>query len=219
LSICQDPLAKEVSEYLARYKEQRIQNLVEGATWTLIHDYSEHKHMEEVLKQVQNFFEALAAYEKGDSSALSQFGGVKGFKEKLAHWLDDDDQAIRAYSVVMLGIFGDHEYADELAGLLKPRKYKSNDLIHYDRGRAAMALGLVGAKEYTAKLANLLKSSNQYDRSGAAYGLAFLGAKDQARAIAKLIDDGNEGVREASRESLEMLGATGLIKTTRVKKL
>jgi HEAT repeat protein len=79
-----------------------------------------------------------------------------------------------------------------LGNLLKPRKHSHDDLVHYDRGRAAMALGLAGAKEYDSSLVRLLSSKNEYDRSGAAYGLGFLAAKARATAIAKLLDDENE---------------------------
>lgn len=212
VSINQDLESKDVSKFLSRMKDHRLQNLFESATWTLTHDYSEFKRVEEVLKYVHSFFEALSDYEKGSASLLSRLGGFKGFKDKLAEWLNDDDQAIRAYAAVMLGISGDHAYASQLANLLKPRRDKRVDGLQYERGRAAIAIGLVGGKEYAPRLAALLKSLNDYDRAGAAYGLGFLGAKDQANAIAKLLDDQDEGVREAAKESLEMLGASDLIR-------
>lgn len=208
----QESPSQDVDEFLNRWKDQIHRNLFESATWTLTHDYSELVHMQEVLKTVQAYFEALVKYEKGDRSSLDQMGGVKAFKDKLSGWLNDDDQAIRSFAAVMLGISGDRSYAPQLATLLKERKYKDDDLIHYDRGRAAMALGLVGAREYLPNLVTLLKSSNEYDRAGAAYGLGFLKAKDQARAVATLVNDEDESVREAARESLEMMGAAELIK-------
>jgi HEAT repeat protein len=118
----------------------------------------------------------------------------------------------------MLGICGDRAYATQLGNLLKHTEYSSNDLLQYDRGRAAMALGLVGATEFTSALTALLRESNEYDRTGAAYGLGFLKAKDQAGAIAKLLDDEDENVREAAKESLEMMGAADLIKSKGTKK-
>jgi HEAT repeat protein len=202
---------QDVDELLRRLKDERLKNLLDGAFWTVSHDYAEFKHMEEVLKSVQTYFEAIGKYEQGDRSSLDQLGGVKAFKDKLAGWLNDDDQAIRAFAAVMLGISGDKSYTPQLAILLKERE-SDNDHPRYDRGRAAMALGLVGAQEYTSELVNLLNSSNEYDRVGAAYGLGWLGAKDQAKAVAKLLHDKDEGVREAAKESLEMMGATGLIK-------
>jgi hypothetical protein len=210
--------SKDIDEFLKRLKDEKLKNLLDGALWTVTHDYSEYKHMEEVLKTVQSYFEAIGNYEKGNRSSLDQLGGIKAFKDKLAGWLNDEDQAIRAFAAVLLGISGDKAYAPQLANLLKERKSKDDDLIYYDRGRAAMALGLVGAKEYIPNFVSLLNSSNEYDRSGAAYGLGFLGAKDQAEAVAKLLDDKDEGVREAAKESLEMMGATGLIKDKRAEK-
>jgi hypothetical protein len=218
VSINQELESKDISRFLTRLKDLRLQNLLESATWTLTHDYSEIKRVDEVLEYVQSFFEALSEYEKGSASLLSRLGGFKGFKDKFAQWLNDDNQAIRAFAAVMLGISGDHAYASKLADLLKPRSYTRDGVIQYDRGRAAMALGLVGATEYAPRLAALLNSLHEYDRAGAAYGLGLLGAKDQANAIAKLLDDQYEGVREAAKESLEMLGASDLIKDKKTKK-
>jgi len=214
----QESRAQDVNEFLNRWKDQRHRNLFESATWTLTHDYSDSKRVDEVLKSVQSYFEALGKYEKGDHSSLDQMGGLKAFKDKLSGWLSDDDQAVRAFAAVMLGISGDKSYVPQLANLLKERKYKDSDLLHYDRGRAAMALGLVGAQEYIPNLVTLLDSSNEYDRSGAAYGLGFLKVKDQAMAIAKLLNDEDENVREAAKESLEMMGAAEFIKDKKAGK-
>ena len=202
----------EIRDFLLRLKQEKHWNLLQGATWTLTHDYRDFKHMEEVMHYVQSFFEALDAYEKGNPGPLSKLGGLKQFKDQLAIWLVDDDQSIRAYSAVMLGICGDRAYAKQLADLLNSKKSNPRDLIQYDRGRAAMALGLVGATEHASSLAGLLRSKNEYDRAGAAYGLGFLGSKVHAAAVAKLLDDEDEIVREAAKESLEMMGAGDLIK-------
>ncbi len=198
---------KDAAAFLTRLKQQKLRNLYEGATWTLIHDYRDSKHMEEVLKYVQSFMEAMVADEKGNPANLSKLGGLKGFKDQMAAWLNDNDQAIRAYAATILGICGDRAYAKQLGALLQPRPNGRNELIQYDRGRAAMALGLVGATEYTSRLVRLLRSTNEYDRAGAAYGLGFLTAKTHAPAIAKLLDDKDENVRDAAKESLEMMGA------------
>ena len=214
----QESQSKDVDEFLKRWKEQTHRNLFESATWTLTHDYAELKHMQEVLKSVQAYFEALGKYEKADRSSLDQMGGVRAFKDKLSGWLKDDDQAIRAFAAVVLGISGDKSYAAQLANLLKERKYKDSDLLYYDRGRAAMALGLVGAQEYMPNLVTLLDSSNEYDRAGAAYGLGFLKAKYQAKAVAKLLKDKEENVREAAKESLDMMGAAEFIKDKKAGK-
>ena len=208
--------SQEVDEFIKRFGVQEHRNLLDGALWTLTHDYSEFKQMEEVLKTFQSYFEALSKYEQGDSSSIEKIGGIKAFKNKLAEWLKDDDQSIRAFAAVVLGISGDKSFAPQLAELLKERKIKEND-IRYDRGRAAMALGLVGAKEYTSSLAKLLKSSDEYDRVGAAYGLGFLKARKQSKAVAILLND-EESVREAAKESLTMMKATNLVKEKKAEK-
>ncbi len=209
-AVVQQVEMKDAADFLNRLKQERLRNLYQSATWTLTHDYRDSKHMEEVLTYVQKFMEALIAHEKGNSASLSKLGGLKGFKDQLAAWLTDNDQAVRAYAAIMLGVCGDGAYAKQLGSLLESRPNGRDELIQYDRGQAAMALGLVGAKEYTSRLVNLLTSKNEYDRAGAAYGLGFLTARTQAPAIAKLLNDKDENVREAAKESLEMMGAADL---------
>lgn len=208
---------KDAADFLNRLKQERHINLVQGATWTLIHDYRDYKRVEEVMSFVQKFLQALDEYAKGNAAPLSQLGGLKPFKDQLAELLTDNEQCVRAYAAVMLGICGDRAYTKQLANVLKPRKLRQDELIEYDRGRAAMALGMVGATEYTNTLVRLLRSKNEYDRVGAAYGLGFLKAKAHAPAIAKLLDDEDEAVREVAKESLEMMGAEELLKRRTVK--
>jgi len=208
-AVVQQVEMKDAADFLSRLKQERLRNLYQSATWTLSHDYRDFKHMEEVLTYVQHFMEALIAHQQGNSASLSKLGGLKGFKDQMAAWLNDNDQAVRAYAAIMLGICSDRAYAKQLGNLLA-RTDDRDELIQYDRGRAAMALGLVGAQEYTSRLVKLLTSKNEYDRVGAAYGLGFLTAKTQAPAIAKLLKDKDEDVREAAKESLEMIGAGDL---------
>ncbi len=101
--------SQEVDEFIKRFGVQEHRNLLDGALWTLTHDYSEFKQMEEVLKTFQSYFEALSKYEQGDSSSIEKIGGIKAFKNKLAEWLKDDDQSIRAFAAVVLGISRKHK--------------------------------------------------------------------------------------------------------------
>jgi hypothetical protein len=203
--------SQQTDEFVKRFKDERALGLMESATWTLTHDYSKFSRVDEILNTMKSYFGAIEKYERGDRSTLEQMGGVKAFKDKMAALLTEDDQAVRSFAAIMLGICGDKTYATQIAKLLKAIK-QEDKYGRYDRGRAAVALGLLGAKEYTSDLAALLRSANHYDRSGAAYGFGLMGAKDQAKAVALLLDDDNEHVREAAMQSLEMMGATELIK-------
>jgi len=179
--------SQDVDVFIVRLKKPEHINILQGAMWTVTHDYADFKHMQEVLKSFQTYFEAVAKYEKGDNSSLAQMGGIKSFKDKLSLWLSDDDQAIRAFAAVILGISGDKAYAPQVANLLKERKYKDDDLIFYDRGRAATALGLMGAKEFLPEIALLLQSKNEHDRSGAITALGYFDAKEYAKEVAGLL--------------------------------
>ena len=197
--------SQQTDEFIKRLKDERALGLMESATWTLTHDYSKFSRVEEVLNTMKAYFEAIGKYELGDRSSLEQIGGVKAFKDKMAALLTDDDQAVRSFAAIMLGISGDRTYAPQIAKLLKGMK-QVRKYGHYDRGRAALALGLLGAKEYTSDMAVLLHSANHYDRMGAAQGFGLMGAKDQAKAVALLLNDDNEDVREAAMQSLEAMG-------------
>lgn len=199
---------RESNEFLVRLNNPRFRNYFASATWTLTHDYSDSKRVDEVLKTVQNYFAAFEKNEKGERADYDRLGGVKAFKDQLAVWLNDEDQAIRAFSAVLLGISGDKTYAPQLANLLKERKDKEGDSIRYDRSRAAMALGMIGAVEYKQNLVELLKSANESDRTGAALGLGFLKAKDEIDNVKKLLKDKDENVRQAAEEALKLMEET-----------
>lgn len=205
---------RETDPFLTRLKDEEMGGLYSGAVWTLIHDYSDLRRVEEVLASIQSYFESLQGYETEKDSSAQTSELVRSFKRKIASWLADSDQAVRAFAATMLGIGGDRTYAPQVAKLLEARGYNARRL-RYDRGRAALALGLLGAREYARRLVPLLQSSNEYDRGGAAMGLGWMGAKEWAKAIAKLLNDRDESVRGAATESLTRMGATQLITASR----
>ena len=180
----------ETEFFVSRFKQPEHLNVLQGAMWTVTHDYADFKKMSEKLKTFQTFFEAVGKYESGDPEPLARVGGVKAFKETLSLWLRDDDQAIRSFAAVLIGISGDKAFAPQLATLIKERKGGGDDeMMEYDRGRAAFAIGLLGAAEYTPLLVAQLESTNQYDRSGAMSALArFNNATEYAPRVAKLLN-------------------------------
>ena len=210
-SLQQSQATRETNEFIKRLNDKKFIDIYSGSTWTLIHDYKDYKHMEEALNTLQHYMEAIAKHVQGDGSSLKQLGGIKHLKDQLAIWLEDNDQAIRAFAATMLGISGDQAYSPQLAKLLVRKEQNADDLI-YDRGRAALALGLLKAKEYGKDLVTMLSSTNEYDRAGAAQGLGWMGDKENAKAVAQLLKDKDERIREAAKQSLEMMGAGDLIK-------
>ncbi len=196
----------KTNDFADRMQNPLFVNQITSAMWTLTHDYSDHKRSQDVMKTVLSYLEAFEKNKKGDSKDLESLGGEKALKDKLADWLNDEDQAIRAFSAVMLGVSGDKSYAPQLGKLLQERKYKERDLLHYDRGRAAMALGMLEAKEYTQNLVDLLKSENEFDKVGAAYGLGYMKAKDKSSVIEELLKDEDKMVRQAAKDSLKLMG-------------
>ena len=201
-------------QFIKRLKDEKFIDIQGGAMWTLIHDYKDYKHIQSVLTTLQRYMEALAKYEQGDNSSLNKLGGIKQLKNQLAIWLDDNDQAVRAFAATMLGVCGDNAYSRQLAKLLVRTEQNYDDEV-YDRGRAALALGLIQSKEYGKDLVTMLSSANEYDRYGAAEGLGWMGDKENAKAVARLLTDKDERVREIAKWALEMLGASELMKDKR----
>ena len=173
--------------FIERFKKPEHLNLLQGALWTLTHDYDDFKHMQEVLKTFQGYLEAIGKYETGDRAALESLGGVKGFKDKLAKWLIDEDQAVRAFAAAMLGISGDNSYAPQVANLLKDGKYKENDLIILrprqsgDGARNARRARISAADRGTAE------KQKRIDRAGAIQALEYFSAKEYSKEIAGLL--------------------------------
>jgi hypothetical protein len=199
-------------EFIKRMAGPGAMNLQQSALRTLSTDYSDFDKVDAVMKQGSAFLGALGRYEKGDPTSLEEYGGVTAFKEKCAGWLKDDEQSIRAYAAVMLGIGGDPAFAARLSEVLNPRQYQKRDSVQYDRGRAAIALGMIGAVEYKAQLAKMLTSGEYNDRQGGALGLGFLKAKEYASDVAKLQDDKEPNVRNDARAALRLMGADELIR-------
>ncbi len=194
-----------------RFAMPRHQGLFQAAMWTVSHDYADYKHMDEIVKSTLSFLEASGKHIKGDTAPLREMGGLPGFKAKLVTWLKDDDQSIRAFAAVFIGIIGDKNLASELADLIARRKPKPGELLVYDRGRAAMALGLLRTQEYKPVLANLLNSENGYDRSGAIFALGMFRATEFAPDIASLLNSEN-GLFDDDLAAIEFLIETGTAK-------
>src|SRR5215203_3723192 len=90
-----------VIDFIQQFKKPENINMMQGALWTVTHDYADSKHVNEVLGIFQSYFEAFAKYENKDITYLEKLGGIKSFKDKSAEWLKDDDQAIRAFAALI----------------------------------------------------------------------------------------------------------------------
>ncbi len=196
--------------FIKRMKEPGPAALMQSAIYSLTHDYSDVNKSDLVMKKAETFIGALGRYENGNPDALKEFGGVTAFKEQCAAWLKDEDQSIRAFAAVMLGLAGDKNYAPNLSELLKDRKMLPREKGRYDRGRAAIALGMVGATDRAPQLAKLLTSSEFNDRQGGALGLGFMNAKEYAPEIAKLLKDKESNVRNDAYGALKLMGMESL---------
>src|SRR5687768_996711 len=109
----------EITVLVRRYNDPKHANLLQSATWTLTHDYKDFKRIQEVLKSFGQFMDALQKHVGGNTAPLEQLGGVKAFKENTSVWLRDNDQAVRAFGAIIIGINGDRERVPELLKILK----------------------------------------------------------------------------------------------------
>ncbi len=205
------PRNADADAFITRMKEPGPANLMQAAIKGLTTDFSNRDNADAVLKQSMTFVGALSRYENGDPASLNEYGGVGPFKEKCAAWLKHDEQSVRAFAAVMLGMSGDKAYTPQLSELLKRTDYAARDTVKYDRGRAAIALGMIGAEDVKKQLGVMLSSSEYNDRQGASLGLGFLKAKEFAPQIAKLQTDKEPNVRYDAKAALKLMGAEDLI--------
>lgn len=202
--------ADEVVAFFRRFGKPEHMNLLQGAMWTLTHDYKEKDNPEKVLDVVVQYQQAVEKWVGGDKAPLTELGGLKAYKEKIAAWLGWEDQSVRAFGALMLGIAGDDSYAPLLAE--KMGEKCEDEYGCYDRARFAMALGMLNAVGYKPDVLKMLESRHDSDRAGAIWSLMLMKATDAAEKIASLQTDKDEGVREAAVEALKELGRSDLIR-------
>ncbi|MET0647272.1 MAG: hypothetical protein ABW208_11670 [Pyrinomonadaceae bacterium] len=179
---------QEWEELRKRFNEPRAVNLLTGGMWTVTHAYESKQEVDEVLKPLLVLFNS---FEKQDPALLDGVGGVRGFKERMAAFLNSHDDTVAGFAATMLGITGDKRYVPSIALLLEKKDPPEEDgKFHHavtSRARAAAALSRLGAREYVPRFVRMLRSSNRYDRSGAAIALGELRAKEHAKDVAALL--------------------------------
>ncbi len=180
--------AAEANKIAERFQKPEHLNLLQGAVWTVTHDYSDIKKMSTAVESVFKFLDAFQKHQSGDPAPLEQIGGVSAFKAELSKFMVDEDQALRAFAAVLVGITGDKGMYPQLVKLIETPTDAKDQMMRYDRGRALQALGLLGAIDQKLLIARFIRSESQYDRSGAIWALTTIDAKEFAKDIAGLLD-------------------------------
>jgi HEAT repeat protein len=165
---------------------------------------------------------------------LARFSKFEGIPpSRIAEFLLDSDDNIRAKAAAALGASGAKDQAPELVKLLEPFNHfvvpaavtalgdmRANDyagelveLLKYGRDyavnrAAAEALGTMEAHEQVPAVVKLLESRELYIRLAAAEALGALHAKEQAAKLIKLLTDDNPNVRVASANALGTMQAS-----------
>jgi HEAT repeat protein len=100
---------------------------------------------------------------------------TREFKNRIASFLNSDNDDDATFAATLLGVAGDLSYAAQVAKLLDkpdpPADAKGFVPAIASRASAAYALSLMGAKEYVPKVRLMLKSKNDYDRAWAVRAL------------------------------------------------
>ena len=130
---------------------------------------------------------------------------TREFKNRIASFLNSDNDDNVTCAAIMLGITGDLSFAPQLATLLDKRDPPD---VHgnFSRTSVAFALSLMGAKDYVPKVALMLKSKHAQYRASAAIALGQFKAKEYAKDVAKLLDD--ELVKADAAKVLAIMGAS-----------
>ena len=172
---------QEWEQLIQRFNQPRTFNLLAGKMWSLTHG-GDSKKVQEIL----HLFSAIDQT-SGRRPAIT----TREYKNRIAAFLESDDDQVAGFAATLLAITGDLSFATQIARLLDkkdppedPERYV-HDLT--SRASAAYALSLMGAKEYVPKVALMLKSKNDYDRAGAATALGEFKAREYAKDIAALL--------------------------------
>jgi HEAT repeat protein len=172
---------EEWEQLIKRFNEPRTFNLLTGKMWSLTHG-GDVKKVEEIL----NLLTVLDPT-SGRRPAIT----TKEFKNRIAAFLESDDDQVASFAATLLAIMGDLSYAPLIAKLLDKQDPPTDPerFVHdiTSRGAAAYALSVLGAREYVPKVALMLKSKNDYDRAGATSALAEFKATEYADDIAELL--------------------------------
>lgn len=167
----------EWEELIKRFQAPGTFNLLTGQMWALTHG-GDSKKTEEIL----NLLSVLDTT-SGRRPAIT----TREYKNRIAAFLESDDDLVAGFAATLLAITGDLSFAPQIAKLLDT---KDPERVVHDitsRGSAAFALSLLEARDYIPKVALLLKSKNDYDRAGAARALARFRATEYAKDIAELL--------------------------------
>ena len=172
---------QEWEQLIQRFNQPQIFNLLAGRMWSLTHG-GDSKKVQEIL----TLFTVLDP-RSGRRPAIT----TKEFKNRIAAFLESDDDHVAGFAATLLAVTGDLSFAPQIAKLLD-KKDPLQDPERYvhditSRASAAYALSLLGAREYVPKVALMLKSKNDYDRAGAATALGQFKAREYAKDIAELL--------------------------------
>ena len=172
---------QEWEQLIQRFNQPRTFDLLAGRMWSLTHG-GDSKKVQEIL----NLFMVLDP-RSGRRPAIT----AREFKNRIAAFLESDDDHVAGFAATLLAVTGDLSFAPQIAKLLdkKDPPEEPERFVHdiTSRGSAAYALSLLGAREYVPKVALMLKSKNDYDRAGAASALAEFKATEYANDIAELL--------------------------------
>ena len=156
---------QEGERLIKRFNEPRSVRLLGQQLWGEIHGGGL-----KISEEMRNLL-ILIDLTSGRRPAIN----TREFKNRIASFLDSDNDDDAAFAATLLGIAGDLSYAPQIAKLLDKRDPPADAsgfvMPIGSRASAAFALSLMGAKEYVPKVALMLKSKNDYDRAWAVRAL------------------------------------------------
>jgi HEAT repeat protein len=174
--------------------------------WALVH--SDGEPVEEVLQAI-----GLSAQPEGQTvdweAVIRDAGGPEKYRQRVARLLRSENEAVRGFGAIFLGVVGSPADAEKLVELLRATDLPVQEPLNagYDGGRAAIGLGLLGAREHAGHLAPLLRSDRGALRGPAAMGLGYMGAGEHAAEIARLLEDPETAVIHNAMYALAELQA------------
>ena len=174
---------QEWEQLIQRFNEPRSVRLLSKQLWGQVHGGGL-----QIGEEMRNLL-ALLDPNDGRRPAIN----TKEFKNRIAAYLNSNNDDEAEFAATLLGIAGDLSFAPQIAQRLEKQ------------ASAAFPLSLMSAKEYVPRVALMLKNENDFDRVWALKALGEFEAKEYAKDVAELLD--NETLRTDALLTLGIMRA------------
>ncbi len=153
----------EIERVESRFNEEKHKAIISEASWSLIHVGE---------KDCNRLLETVLIHLKGDGTfsfreSVNKAGGIEEYKKLTASFLKSDEEIVRGFAAILLGIIGDLNYAQAILDVINAEDLpvKLGIIKGIDKAQCFIALALMDDKKYKSKIKKYVNDDNRYIRS------------------------------------------------------